>query len=96
MSGNNQVAASAEVTSNKTIAGVVKKCKMNKTVVVVVERKVKHELYGKYIRRISKMYVHDENNSSREGDVVLIEQCRPLSKLKRWKLKEILKREEQE
>lgn len=82
--------------SQRTIIGRVVSDKMNKTIVVQVERKVKHPLYGKYVKRFSKMYAHDEENTSRIGDLVLIEQSRPLSKTKRWKLVEILKREEQQ
>lgn len=79
-----------------TITGKVVSNKMNKTIVVEVERKVKHPLYGKYIRRFSKMYVHDEDNSCETGDIVIIQQTRPLSKLKRWKLVQVVKREEQQ
>lgn len=79
----------------RTVVGKVISDKMNKTVVVQVERKVKHPLYGKYVRRFSKMYAHDEDNSCRIGDLVLIQQSRPLSKTKRWMLVEILKRQEQ-
>lgn len=79
-----------------TVMGQVVSDKMNKTIVVQVERKVKHPVYGKYVKRTSKMYVHDEDNSSRVGDVVRIQQTRPISKTKRWKLVEIVKREEQE
>jgi small subunit ribosomal protein S17 len=80
--------------SPRTIVGVVISDKMNKTIVVQIERKVKHPLFGKYIRRFSKMYAHDEDNTCRVGDLVLIQQTRPLSKTKRWKLVEVLKREE--
>lgn len=82
-------------TSQRTVIGKVVSDKMNKTIVVQIERKVKHPLYEKYVRRFSKMYVHDEDNACRIGDLVLIQQSRPLSKTKRWKLVEILKREEQ-
>ena len=78
------------------ITGQVISDKMNKTIVVQVERKVKHPVYGKYVKRSTKMYVHDEENSSRVGDVVKIQQTRPLSKTKRWKLVEIVKTEAQE
>lgn len=81
---------------HRTVTGRVISDKMNKTIVVQVERKVKHPLYGKYVRRFSKMYAHDEDNTCRIGDLVMIEQSRPLSKTKRWKLVEILKREEQQ
>lgn len=82
--------------SQRTVTGKVTSDKMNKTIVVQIERKVKHPLYNKYIRRFSKMYAHDEDNTCRIGDLVVIEQSRPLSKTKRWKLVEILKREEQQ
>lgn len=82
--------------AERTIIGQVVSNKMNKTIVVQIERKVKHPMYGKYVKRTSKMYVHDEDNTSKIGDVVRIQQTRPLSKTKRWKLVEIVKREEQE
>uniref|UniRef100_A0A7C2K381 Small ribosomal subunit protein uS17 n=1 Tax=candidate division WOR-3 bacterium TaxID=2052148 RepID=A0A7C2K381_UNCW3 len=72
--------------------GVVVSDKMNKTRVVVFEFLKKHPLYGKYVRRRKKFYVHDEKNESRVGDVVRIEETRPLSKLKRWRLVEIIRR----
>jgi len=90
------VKAVDQVATPSTIMGQVVSNKMNKTIVVQVERKFKHPMYGKYIKRSTKMYVHDEENSSRVGDVVRIQQTRPLSKTKRWKLVEIVKREEQE
>jgi small subunit ribosomal protein S17 len=85
-----------EVKATHSIIGQVVSDKMDKTIVVQIERKVKHPMYGKYVKRTTKMYVHDEENSSRVGDVVRIQHTRPLSKTKRWKLVEILKREEQE
>lgn len=78
----------------RTVVGKVISDKMNKTIVVQVERKVKHPLYGKYMRRFSKMYAHDEDNTCRVGDVVTIQQSRPISKTKRWKVLEIVKRDE--
>src|SRR5437764_13307905 len=82
--------------TQRMITGKVVSNKMNKTIVVQVERRVKHPLYGKYVRRFSKMYAHDEDNSCKIGDVVRIQQTRPLSKTKRWKLIEIVKSDEQE
>ncbi len=82
--------------AQRTVMGKVVSNKMDKTIVVLIERKVKHPLYGKYVRRSSKMYAHDEANACRIGDLVLIEQSRPLSKTKRWKLVEIIRREEQQ
>ncbi len=72
--------------------GVVTSAKMQKSIVVSVERLVKHPLYKKYIKRRSKFMAHDERNEAREGDVVLIEETRPLSKRKRWRLVKIVER----
>ncbi len=66
--------------------GKVVSNKMNKTIVVQVERKVKHPLYGKYLRRFSKMNAHDEENTCNIGDIVMIKESRPLSKTKHWVL----------
>jgi small subunit ribosomal protein S17 len=81
--------------TQRTVIGTVVSDKMHKTIVVQVERKVRHPLYGKFVRRFSKMYAHDEDNTCHIGDVVLIEQSRPLSRTKRWKLVEVIKRETQ-
>ena len=83
-------------TSQRTIIGKVISNKMDKTIVVQVERKVKHPFYGKIVKRFSKMYAHDEANACQIGDLVQIQQTRPLSKTKRWKLIEILKKEDQQ
>lgn len=80
----------------RTIVGTVVSDKMNKTIVVEIERKVKHPLYGKYVRRYSKMYAHDEENTCKIGDIVMIEHSRPLSKTKCWKLVEVVKKKEQQ
>ncbi len=76
----------------RTLTGRVISDKMNKTITVLVERKVKHPLYKKYIRRSTKLHAHDENNECRPGDVVSIEQCRPLSRTKSWKLHKVVMR----
>ena len=76
----------------RTLVGQVVSDKMDKTMTVLVERRVKHPLYKKYIRRSSKLHAHDEENACRIGDLVSIEQCRPLSKSKSWRLHEILER----
>ncbi|MBC8382497.1 MAG: 30S ribosomal protein S17 [Candidatus Cloacimonetes bacterium] len=75
-----------------TRIGIVVSDKMDKTVVVRVERKYKHPLYGKYIRKHKKFHVHDENNEAHIGDKVKIEEFQPVSKTKRWKLIEIIER----
>ena len=71
-------------TARKVREGLVVSDKMDKTVVVEVEDRVKHALYGKVIRRTSKVKAHDENNTAKVGDIVRIQECRPVSKNKRW------------
>lgn len=76
----------------KTRTGVVVSDKMNKTVVVTVERRYAHPLYGKQVTRTKKYHAHDENNEYHVGDTVRIMETRPLSKLKRWRVVEVLER----
>ena len=76
----------------RTLIGEVTSDKMDKTITVMVERTVMHPLYKKYVRRSTKLHAHDENNDCNAGDVVSIEQCRPLSKSKSWRLHKILER----
>ena len=78
-----------------TLEGRVVSNKMKKTVTVMLERQVKHPLYAKYIKRSTKVHAHDENGECREGDVVRIAECRPLSKTKNWKVVEIVTRAQQ-
>ncbi len=76
----------------RIINGRVISDKMDKTITVLVERLVKHPVYGKYIKRSTKLFAHDEDNQCNEGDVVSITSCRPLSKNKTFKLLEIIER----
>jgi len=76
----------------RTITGRVVSNKMDKTITVLVERVVKHPVYGKYIKKSAKMMAHDEQNICREGDVVAITSCRPLSKHKSFRLVEVLEK----
>lgn len=76
----------------RTVTAKVVSNKMDKTVSVSVERKVKHPMYGKYMRRTSKFLVHDEENACNEGDLVTIAECQPFSKNKSWRLVEIVER----
>ena len=78
----------------RTLVGQVVSDKMQKTITVLIERKVKHPLYKKYVNRSSKLHAHDENDECRIGDKVSIEQCRPLSKNKAWRLHRIIERAE--
>ena len=82
----------ATSTAVKTVEGRVVSNKMDKTVTILVERLVKHALYGKYIRRSTKLHAHDEDNSCNEGDVVRVSECRPLSKTKNWRVVEVVTR----
>lgn len=92
------MADSEETTDNterghrKMRVGKVISTKMDKTAIVTVERRVAHALYSKQVARTKKYYVHDEENAAREGDVVRIAETRPLSKLKRWRLIEIVEK----
>lgn len=78
----------------RTLVGQVISDKMQKTITVLIERKVKHPLYKKYVKRSTKLHAHDENDECRVGDKVSIEQCRPLSKNKAWRLHRIIERAE--
>ena len=72
--------------------GIVVSDKMDKSITVVVERKVKHPMYGKFVKKSSKLTAHDEKNECKEGDLVRIAETRPLSKSKRWRMVEILEK----
>lgn len=87
---------SAETKVARALTGRVKSNKMNKTITVVIERLVRHPIYGKYVRRSTKLHAHDERNECQEGDLVMIEQCRPLAKTKSWRLVRVLERAQTE
>jgi small subunit ribosomal protein S17 len=76
----------------KQRVGIVTSDKMNKTITISVERRVKHPIYGKFVKSTKKFKAHDENNDCKAGDVVRIMETRPLSKTKRWRLVEIIER----
>ena len=76
----------------RTLIGSVTSNAMDKSITVTIERRIKHPVYGKYIRRSTKLHVHDENNECSKGDVVVIEQCRPMSKTKSWRLVEVVEK----
>jgi len=73
----------------RTVTGTVVSDRMDKTITVLIERRVQHPVYGKIIRRSSKLHAHDENNDCRTGDLVTVVECRPYSKTKTWMLKSI-------
>ncbi len=78
------------LTGQRTVTGRVTSDKMDKTIAVTIERLIKHPVYGKYIKRRTKVFAHDEENSCSVGDFVAIAECRPVSKHKAWKLVEIV------
>jgi small subunit ribosomal protein S17 len=78
--------------TKRTLTGQVVSTKMQKTIAVLVERQVEHPIYKKYLRKSTKLLAHDENGECAEGDVVAIEECRPLSKRKAWRLQRVITR----
>jgi small subunit ribosomal protein S17 len=85
-------AAAKPAANKRTLVGRVISDKMTKTVTVLVERRVKHPLYGKFMTQTKKYHAHDEKGESHEGDVVEIEECRPLSKTKAWRVTRLLEK----
>ncbi|MES9845377.1 MAG: 30S ribosomal protein S17 [Candidatus Sedimenticola sp. PURPLELP] len=83
---------SEQTSSNRTLQGRVVGDKMDKSITVLVERRVKHPIYGKFVRRSTKVHAHDETNECGVGDVVVVEQCRPLSKTKTWRLVKVVEK----
>ncbi len=81
-----------EAVGARTLTGRVVSTKMQKTIAVEIERLVRHGMYGKFIRRTTKLLAHDENSESKEGDTVQIAPCRPLSRRKSWKLLKVIVR----
>jgi len=86
------VASPQETALKRSLVGVVTSNKADKTITVRIERRVKHPIYGKFIRRSTRLHAHDEANSANEGDVVTIVQSRPVSKTKSWALENIVER----
>ncbi len=84
----------AATETNRTLQGIVVSDKMDKTITVAIERKVKHPVYGKFVKRTTKVHAHDESNECKAGDTVIVEQCRPMSKSKTWRLVQVVGRED--
>jgi small subunit ribosomal protein S17 len=89
---NFQIKKMSERNLRKTRIGVVRGNKMDKTITVAVERRVKHPIYGKFVKKTTKFHAHDEKNECTVGDVVRIMETRPLSKTKRWRLVEVVEK----
>jgi small subunit ribosomal protein S17 len=83
---------SEQDTNTRTVTGRVISDKMDKSITVLVERKVAHPIYGKYVKRSTKLHAHDEQNECNEGDTVSIQECRPISKSKSWRLVTVLEK----
>jgi small subunit ribosomal protein S17 len=81
-----------ETKTARTLVGQVVSTSMDKTIAVLIERRVEHPLYRKFVRKSTKLLAHDENNECGEGDTVAIEECRPLSKRKSWRLQRVIER----
>ena len=84
--------ATIEARARRVVRGSVISARMDKSITVLVVRQFKHPLYKKYIRRSTRLHAHDESNDCKEGDTVLIEECRPLSKTKSWRVIRVLER----
>ena len=82
----------SEAANKRQLAGRVVSDKMQKTVTVLVERRVKHPLYGKFMTRSSRFHAHDEARECKEGDLVLIEECRPIAKTKTWRVIQLVEK----
>ena len=89
---NEEKAVTIEAGVRRAVRGSVISARMDKSITVLVVRQFKHPLYKKYIRRSTRLHAHDERNDCREGDTVLIEECRPLSKTKSWRVIRVLER----
>ncbi|MBE9564941.1 MAG: 30S ribosomal protein S17 [Proteobacteria bacterium] len=76
----------------RTLQGVVTSSAGDKSATIMIERKIKHPIYGKYIKRSTKIRLHDETNECNKGDTILIEECRPMSKTKSWKLVKVVEK----
>ena len=92
MSADESRESKVEAKGTPTLTGRVVSSKMQKTIAVEIERLVRHPAYGKYIRRTTKLLAHDENGACREGDLVTITPCRPVSRHKSWRLLEVVEK----
>ncbi len=86
------VSTEVAATTKRTLQGVVTSNAGDKSATIMIERKIKHPVYGKYVKRSSKIRLHDEANECNKGDTILIEECRPMSKTKSWKLVKVVEK----
>ena len=92
MTNEGAQAAETASTTKRTLQGVVTSNAGDKSATIMIERKIKHPVYGKYVKRSSKIRLHDEANECNKGDTILIEECRPMSKTKSWKLVKVVEK----
>jgi small subunit ribosomal protein S17 len=78
--------------TKRTIQGVVTSDACDKTATIMIERRIKHPIYGKFIKRSTKLHIHDEANECNKGDTILVEECRPMSKTKSWRLVKVVEK----
>ena len=88
------MSAAEQTTDNtkRTLQGVVTSSACDKSATIMIERRIKHPLYGKIVKKSTKLHVHDENNECNKGDTILIEECRPMSKTKSWRLVKVVEK----
>jgi small subunit ribosomal protein S17 len=88
------MSAAEQTTENtkRTLQGVVTSSACDKSATIMIERRIKHPLYGKIVKKSTKLHVHDENNECNKGDTILIEECRPMSKTKSWRLVKVVEK----
>ena len=86
------VEATEVVVNKRTVQGLVTSNAGDKSATIMIERRIKHPVYGKFIKRSTKLHVHDEANECNKGDTILVEECRPMSKTKSWKLVKIVEK----
>ena len=84
--------AATQAATKRTLQGVVTSSAGDKSATIMIERRIKHPIYGKFIKRSTKIHLHDEANECNKGDTILIEECRPMSKTKSWKLVKIVEK----
>ncbi len=89
---NVETATASQAGTKRTLQGVVTSSAGDKSATIMIERKIKHPIYGKFIKRSTKIRLHDETNECNKGDTILIEECRPMSKTKSWKLVKIVEK----
>ena len=87
-----ETTAAAETGTKRTLQGVVTSSAGDKSATIMIERRIKHPIYGKFIKRSTKIRLHDEANECNKGDTILIEECRPMSKTKSWKLVKVVEK----